>query len=118
MARPIGIPEALISLRPGAVWSLKDNKNYSTLEWLDNTQTKPTENEVNVEIARLTSQAPLDDCVNTAKAKLAASDWAVLPDVLISNKTEFEAYRAELRRLMFNPVQSPVFPTEPQPNWL
>lgn len=118
MAKTIGIPDALLSLRPGAVWGLRDTRNYSTLDWLDNTQSKPTENEVNVEIARLTSEQPLVDCTNEAKRLLALSDWSVLPDVNISNKPEFEAYRAQLRTLMFNPIQSPVFPTEPQPNWI
>lgn len=118
MARTIGIPDALLSLRPGAAWSLRDNRSYSTLDWLDNVQSKPTENEVNVEIARLTSEEPLVACTNQAKTLLAASDWSVLPDVNISNKAEFEAYRAQLRTLMFNPVAAPVFPTEPQPNWI
>lgn len=118
MARTIGIADALLSLRPNAVWNLVDSKEYSTLQWLDNVQSKPSEQEVQNEITRLTLEEPFDACVNKAKDLLAASDWSVLPDVNISNKADFEAYRAELRTLMFNPVQSPVFPTEPQPNWL
>jgi hypothetical protein len=118
MARTIGIADALLSLRPNAVWNLVDSQHYSTLQWLDNVQSKPTEQEVNSEITRLTVEAPLDACVNKAKDLLAASDWSVLSDVNISNKAAFETYRAELRTLMFNPIESPVFPTEPQPVWL
>jgi len=118
MSRTIGMPEALVSLRPGAVWSLGDNRNYSTLQWLDNVQSKPSEQELQNEITRLTLEEPFNACTAEAKTLLAASDWSVLPDVNISNKAEFETYRAQLRTLMFNPVQSPVFPAEPQPNWI
>jgi hypothetical protein len=46
------ITYALQSLRPKAEWSLNGD-TYSGLEWLDTTQTKPTEEEVEAEIARL-----------------------------------------------------------------
>lgn len=109
--------KALLSLRPQAQWAMA-NEQYNTLQWLDTVQTKPTEQEVNAEIIRLTEKAPFDTCVAEAKKLLAASDWSVLPDVNISNRAEFEAYRAQLRTLMFNPVAEPVFPTEPQPVWI
>jgi hypothetical protein len=48
----ITIQEAIHSLKPNAQWSI-DNNNYAGLEWLDTTQTKPTLEEVNAEIARL-----------------------------------------------------------------
>ena len=118
MARAIGITEALLSLRPGAVWNLKDTTSYSTLDWLDTVQSKPTESEVNTEIARLNSDAPFLACSNEAKRLLALSDWSVLPDVNISNKAEFETYRAAIRAFVITPVASPVFPTEPQPVWI
>ena len=108
---------ALLSLRPQAQWAMA-NEDYNTLQWLDTLQSKPTEQEVNAEIARLTAQAPLDACVASAKKLLAESDWSVLPDVHISNKAEFETYRAAVRALMFNPVAAPVFPAEPQPVWI
>ena len=53
----IGIPDALQALRPGAEWVLRGNE-YSGLEWLDQVQQKPTEQEVNDEIARLTAELP------------------------------------------------------------
>lgn len=113
----ITIAQALQSLRPNAQWVMHNN-SYAELTWLDPVQSKPTEQEVQDEITRLTLEEPFTACTNEAKKLLAASDWSVLPDVNISNKAEFEAYRAELRVLMFNPVQNPVFPTEPQPNWI
>ena len=44
--------DAIQSLRPGASWSLNGN-DYSGLEWLDETQTKPTEEELVAESAKL-----------------------------------------------------------------
>ncbi len=41
--------DALQSLRPGAEWVLRDDE----LEWLDTKQTKPTEAEIQAELARL-----------------------------------------------------------------
>lgn len=111
------IIDALVILRPNAIWSVRGN-TYNSIIWSDKVQSKPSEQEVNDQIATNKAQAPLQSCVNKAKELLAASDWSVLPDVNISNKAEFEAYRAQLRTLMFNPVENPVFPTEPQPAWI
>jgi len=50
----IRISTAILSLLPGAVFAITDNQ-YSTIEWNDN-RTKPTEAEVNAEIARLQAE--------------------------------------------------------------
>lgn len=112
----ISISQALFSLRPGAEWVLRGNE-YAGLEWLDKVQTQPTEAEINAEIARLTAEQPLKDCKAKAKQLIAATDWSVLPDVGLTNKADFEAYRATLRGLIVTPVANPVWPTEPQPVW-
>jgi hypothetical protein len=44
--------DALISLKPGAKWILRDD----TLEWLDTEQTKPTNAEIAAEITRLQAE--------------------------------------------------------------
>ena len=49
------ITKALFSLRPGAEWTLNGNK-YENLIWDDETQTKPTEDEIAQEIARLKAE--------------------------------------------------------------
>lgn len=61
---------------------------------------------------------PIAACKSEAKLKLTLSDWSMLPDVSISNKQEFESYRAALRELVLNPVEIPVWPDEPQPVWI
>ena len=58
-----------------------------------------------------------DACKEKAKSLLALTDWAVLPDVQLTNQADFVAYRATLRDLITNPVQDPQWPTEPQPVW-
>lgn len=109
--------DALMSLTPTAQWALKDVTKYSTLSWFSPEIAKPTEAELQAEIARLEAEQPFKACKDNAKKLIAASDWSVLPDVGISNGAEFVAYRAELRELIKNPVANPVFPTEPQPVW-
>jgi hypothetical protein len=49
------IVNAIVSLRPNAQWNLIGD-DYSGLEWLDQNQTKPTEEELQVELARLQAE--------------------------------------------------------------
>lgn len=46
------IVQALISLRPGAQWTL-NGEGYSGLVWLDEIQPKPTQEELDAEMSRL-----------------------------------------------------------------
>jgi len=74
-------------------------------------------NEVQYDLQAVTTQAQKDACKAEAKSKLAASDWSVLPDVQITNKADFDNYRAILRGYVISPVTNPTWPTEPQPIW-
>jgi hypothetical protein len=49
------IVEALHNLKSGATWSLNGD-TYDGLEWLDESQTKPTLEEVTQEVARLQAE--------------------------------------------------------------
>lgn len=51
----ITIPNALAVIRPASQWVLRGD-SYDGLEWLDETQSKPTEAEVLAEVARLESE--------------------------------------------------------------
>ncbi len=46
---------AIQNIRKDALWTLRGN-SYSDLEWLDTTQTQPTEAEVLAEVARLEAE--------------------------------------------------------------
>jgi hypothetical protein len=63
------------------------------------------------------SEFKKNNCKEESKKRIGSSDWSVLPDVKIQNKAEFENYRSILRELILNPVENPVFPTEPVPIW-
>lgn len=52
------ILEAIQSIRPGARWSLVGT-SYAGLEWLDQTQTKPTAAEIITEIQSCTQNAAI-----------------------------------------------------------
>jgi hypothetical protein len=74
-------------------------------------------NQVQYDLQAVTTQAEKDDCKAKAQALLASSDWSALPDVNLTNKADFVAYRANLRNLVLNPVTNPNFGTEPTPVW-
>lgn len=74
-------------------------------------------NEVAYDLSAVTTQAQKDANVAKAKALLAASDWAVLPDVGIKNSADFVTYRGILRGLVIQPQSEFNFPTEPTPVW-
>jgi len=52
-----------------------------------------------------------------AKSLLLDSDWSQLPDVNLSNKAEWDAYRQALRIIAVSPTVDPVWPTKPQVVW-
>ncbi len=49
------ITKAIISLRPGASWSIS-GEDYEGLKWIDEVQTKPTEEEIQEELKRLQTE--------------------------------------------------------------
>jgi hypothetical protein len=49
---------------------------------------------------------------------LAQSDWSMVSDVPLANKSEWEAYRAALREIRVNTTLEPVWPTQPAIVWL
>jgi len=74
----IDIGVALCSLRPGAQWALGGD-NYVDLKWLDSAQQKPTEEEINNEIARLV-QAREDNSYRNKRKK----EYPPLEDVIVA----------------------------------
>lgn len=124
MNQSIGIPQALEVLTPGAEWALAGTE-YSGLNWLDKKVPKPSEQQVNDEIAALTLQQPFDDCKKQASLLLYETDWTTIPDVADSTKSnpylvntsDFVTYRNALRQLAVHPVANPVWPTKPTAVW-
>ncbi len=104
--------KAILNLVPGATWIINDGE---FIEFAGGTQ--PTDAEIDAEIDRLMALQPFDDCKEKAKQLIAATDWAVLPDVGLKNSADFVTYRGILRGLIITPVADPVWPTEPTPIW-
>ena len=92
------IMSALLELKPGAEWTVRGD-NYSDLEWLDKTQTMPTEDEVNAKIAELEAAEPARQVREIRDKLLAESDWTQNRDVVLLNDITWKRYRQDLRDL-------------------
>lgn len=55
MARTFDFSHALVSLRPGAQWVFRGD-TYDGIEWLDESQELPTEEELTAEVERLRAE--------------------------------------------------------------
>ena len=96
----ITIIEALTSLKPKAQWNLI-GFDYSGLEWLDKTQTKPTEEEINAQIAELEAAEPFRLLRIERNRRLAETDWTQLKDIDLDliRERNWKNYRQALRDL-------------------
>lgn len=100
---------------PNTQWILVGDA-YEGLEWLSDSP-KPTKAELDALWPSTQDAFAKQNCKKQASELLAKTDWSALHDVNLANKSDFVAYRAELRSLALNPVASPVWPTEPDPVW-
>ena len=87
--------DALHSLKPNAEWRWTGFE-YSGLSWLDSSQTKPTESEINAEITRLNNAEPMRLLRVERDTRLAACDWTQSRDVTLSNDADWKTYRQSL----------------------
>ena len=111
-----------LNLKPGAEWVLRGN-DYSGLEWLDSSQTKPTETEVNSKISELNAAEPMRLLRIERNRRIALTDWRASSDLILSDA--WKTYRQALRDLpetatpKLNPTSyeldltSVTWPTEP-----
>ena len=90
------ITHALQSLKPGAQWTLLGD-DYSGLEWLDSSQTKPTETEVNSKISELDNAEAMRLLRIERDARIVKTDWRASSDLTLSDA--WKTYRQALRDL-------------------
>ena len=88
------IRTALPILKPGAEWTC-EGIAYSDLEWVDSSQTKPTETEINNKIAELDAAEPIRLLREERNKRLSECDWRAYSDLTISD--EWKTYRQGLR---------------------
>ena len=82
--------QAINNLRPMALWNL-DGNTYEGLDWQDTNQTKPTEEEVNTEIARI--QADYEAKEYQRKRALEYPDFKdYLDGVVKSDQQQIQKY--------------------------
>jgi hypothetical protein len=93
--------DALQSLRPGAEWVLRGDD----LEWLDAQQARPTDAEIEAEVARLIALEPTLARIAELQTLLRDTDYIALSDY-DKDKPEViaqrAAWRAEIRQLETN----------------
>ena len=96
----VDIPLALQSLRPNAQWHMIGTE-YSNIYWDDETQTKPTEQEVNAKIAELEAAEPYKLLRIERNKLIAETDWTQLKDISLDSIREknWKEYRQALRDL-------------------
>ena len=105
------IIHAILSLRPSAECVVVDN-SLSGIEGHDEGQDRPTDSEINAEIARLTAAEPMRLLRLERNKKLDETDWWVMR----GNATEAQLiYRQLLRDLPANTADpaNPVWPSIP-----
>ena len=90
------IPEALQSLRPNAEWTLRGN-DYSGLEWLDSSQTKPAESDVTAKVTELNNLEPMRLLRVERDKRIAKTDWRASSDLTLADA--WKTYRQALRDL-------------------
>ena len=94
------ITEALTLLKPQARWVCRGD-TYAGLEWLDETQTKPTEEEINAKLAELEAAEPFRVLREERNRRLAQCDWIVTKNAEYGYNIpkEWRRYRQALRDL-------------------
>ena len=121
------IVSALLALKPGAEWTTRGD-NYSDIEWLDKSQTIPTEDELNNKIAELQAEEPYRLLREERNRLIAETDWTQLKDIDLDiiRERNWKNYRQALRDLpaKSNPkldsmgeldMSSISWPTKPSP---
>ena len=88
--------DALSRLRPGAEWIVRGDV-YSGIEWLDSSQTIPTETEINNKISELNSAEAMRLLRLERNARIAETDWRASSDLPMSDA--WKTYRQALRDL-------------------
>ena len=94
----IRIGEAIMSLKPGAEFTCSETEEgVRTINWLDSSQTQPTDSEIDAEIKRLQDLEAMKILRQERNHKLYQSDWRANSDVTMSD--EWKTYRQQLRDL-------------------
>lgn len=113
MRKNVGVAEALVALRPGSEFAVRDN-SYESIEWFSKDIKIPTKEEVEKKVAELKEQEPMEILKEIRNWYLESTDWTQGADIRKIRGPEWcaawDTYRQELRDLT---KQKPYF-TNPQ----
>ena len=99
------LPRTLEILKPGAQWVIQaesaDVVTYASLDWKDESQTKPTETEFNNKLSELNNAEPLRLLRVERDKRLTESDWVTAKqiDTGVAVADAWKTYRQALRDL-------------------
>ena len=94
------ISDVITVLRPDSSWNLTGTE-YSGLEWLDSSTTKPTETEINNKISELDSLEAMRLLREERNQLLSETDWMVTKSIEtgVAIPNDWKTYRQALRDL-------------------
>ena len=94
------ISDVITVLRPDSSWNLTGTE-YSGLEWLDSSTTKPTEIEINNKISELDSLEAMRLLREERNQLLSETDWIVTKSIEtgVAIPNDWKTYRQALRDL-------------------
>ena len=92
----VRISDALQALRPNSEYSVIGDV-YSGVNWLDTTQTKPTEDEVNTKVTELKTLEPMNLLREERNRLITETDWRASLD--LTSTDAWKTYRQQLRDL-------------------
>jgi len=108
------VTAALQLLRPGASWCV-NGEIYEGIIWLDETQTKPTREEIEAKIEELKAAEPMRRLRVHRDKLLAETDWVTMRSYSTNTSVpeEWAVYQQALRNLpeTATPVLDPTNPT-------
>ena len=99
------LPRTLEILKPGAQWVIQAasaaDVTYASLDWKDESQTKPTETEVNNKLSELNNAEPLRLLRVERDKRLTECDWVVTKATETGGTVSdaWKTYRQALRDL-------------------
>lgn len=99
------LPRTLEILKPGAQWVIQAasaaDVTYASLDWKDESQTKPTETELNNKLSELNNAEPMRLLRVERDKRLTESDWVTAKqiDTGVAVSDAWKTYRQALRDL-------------------
>ena len=102
------LPEALVELRPGAVFTVRDGEIF----W-EGDITKPSETEIQNKIAELEAAEPLRLLREERDRRLTTTDWRATIDYPGDDQAAWLEYRQALRDVTKQDPENVIWPEEP-----